>query len=122
MSQPVRPESIEAIEQLPIPAEIREDMLKLIGLAGGAVWSRSEALDVRTRSLATMGILSALGRSDELAIHVRLGQQEFGVTRQEICELMMHTAVYAGFPASISALRVASRVFSEMDAESSGGA
>lgn len=116
MSESALPESFQAIQELPIPLEIREDMLKLIGTAGGAVWSRTEQLDERTRSLSTMAILTALGRHDELAIHIRLGQQQFGVTRAEICELMMHAAIYSGFPAAISAMRVATRVFAEMDA------
>ena len=116
MTEPNQEEVFSAIEQLPIPDEIQSDMQKLIAMAGGAVWGRTEQLDTRTRSLSTMSILTALGRHDELAIHIRLGQEQFGVTRREICEMMMHAAVYAGFPAALSAMRVATRVFSEMDA------
>jgi len=109
-------ETIQVLEELPMPPEIRDDMQKLVAMAGGAVWGRTDQLDARTRSLSTMSILTALGRHDELAIHIRLGQEQFGVTRTEICEMMMHAAVYAGFPAAISAMRVATRVFDEMDA------
>ena len=109
-------ESIQEIESLPIPEEIRDDMLKLIAAAGGAVWTRTEKLDARARSLSTIAMLTALGRHEELAIHIRLGQEEFGVSRQELCEIIMHAGVYAGLPAALAGMRIASRVFSEMDA------
>ena len=88
---PTEEEAREVTAQLAIPEEIREDALALIGQTGGAVWTRP-GLEPQTRSLATMGILVARGQYDELAIHVRLGQERFGVSRPQICELILHAA------------------------------
>ena len=75
--------------------------------AWGAVWTRDE-LGRRERSLVTLALLAALGRTDELAMHVR-GALTNGVTVDEIAEVLLHTAVYAGAPAANSAFAVAHR-------------
>src|SRR5436305_8084027 len=62
--------------------------------AWGGVWSRP-GLDRRTRSLITVGILAALGRDNELSLHLRASQNN-GVTPAEITEMLFHVAVYAG--------------------------
>lgn len=80
--------------------------------AWGDVWSRPE-LDRRTRSLLTLALLTALGHEAELALHVRAAITN-GVTIDEIGEVLLHTAVYAGVPASNSALAVAQRVLAEL--------
>ena len=59
-------------------------------------------------------------QQDELAIHVRLGQEHFGVSRADICEVIRHCALYAGAPASVSGFRTVARVFQEMDEEQKG--
>ncbi|EWC42452.1 4-carboxymuconolactone decarboxylase [Pseudomonas stutzeri] len=67
----------------------------------GEVWSRP-GLDRKTRSLATLCMLIGMGRSHELAIHVK-GAVANGVTAQELSELMRHAAVYCGVPAAVGA-------------------
>jgi 4-carboxymuconolactone decarboxylase len=76
--------------------------------AWGGVWTR-EGLDRRTRSAITMAVLTALGREDELALHVRAARRN-GLSEEEIAEVLLHTGVYAGVPAANSAFKVAHRV------------
>src|SRR5438105_14656290 len=68
--------------------------------AWGGVWARPD-LDRRTRSLVTIAILAALGR-EELALHLRASRNT-GATPQEIAEVLLHVAVYAGVPAANAA-------------------
>ena len=79
--------------------------------AWGAVWTR-EGLDRRTRSAITLAVLTALGNEQELAMHVRAARTN-GLTPEEISEVLLHTAVYAGVPASNAAFAVAQRVLAE---------
>ena len=78
----------------------------------GEVWSR-DGLDRRARSLVTLGVLVALRAHDELAVHVR-GAVRNGLSPEEIAEVLLHTAVYAGMPAALAALRVAERALVEI--------
>lgn len=73
--------------------------------AWGGVWAR-EGLDRRTRSLVTISLLAALGRTEELALHLRASRNT-GATPEEIAEALLHVAVYAGVPAANSAFAVA---------------
>jgi 4-carboxymuconolactone decarboxylase len=73
--------------------------------AWGSVWSRPD-LDRRTRSLITISILAALGRTEELALHLRASRNT-GVAEREITEALLHVAVYAGVPAANTAFAVA---------------
>jgi 4-carboxymuconolactone decarboxylase len=84
--------------------------------AWGEVWSRP-GLPRHTRSLLTLAMLVALNRTDELRIHLR-GAANNHVTREEIQELLLQTAVYCGVPAANGAFRLAEQVFAEMDAGS----
>ena len=79
--------------------------------AWGAVWTR-DGLDRRTRSAITLTALTALGRENEIAMHVRAALGN-GLTQEEIAEVLMHTAVYAGVPAANAAFAIAQRVFQE---------
>jgi 4-carboxymuconolactone decarboxylase len=79
--------------------------------AWGGAWTR-EGLDRRARSMITLAVLSALGREGELALHVR-GARRNGLTKEEIAEVLIHTAVYAGVPAANAAFQVAERVLAE---------
>jgi 4-carboxymuconolactone decarboxylase len=79
--------------------------------AWGSVWSR-DGLDRRTRSCITLAVLTALGREQELAMHVRAARTN-GLTPEEIGEVLLHTAVYAGVPAANAAFAVAQRVLDE---------
>jgi 4-carboxymuconolactone decarboxylase len=82
--------------------------------AWGGVWTR-EGLDRRTRSAMTLAILTALGREQELGLHVRAARRN-GLSREEIGEVLLHTAVYAGVPAANAAFAVAQRVLDEDEA------
>jgi 4-carboxymuconolactone decarboxylase len=79
--------------------------------AWGGVWTR-EGLDRRTRSAITLAVLTALGREQELELHVRAAVRN-GLSQQEIAEVLLHTAVYAGVPAANAAFAVAKRVLEE---------
>ncbi len=75
--------------------------------AWGEIWTRP-GLDRRTRSAVTVAVLAALGRSEELALHVR-GARRNGLSDDEIAEVLLQVAVYAGVPAANSAFGVARR-------------
>jgi 4-carboxymuconolactone decarboxylase len=79
--------------------------------AWGSVWSR-DGLDRRTRSCITLAVLAALGRETEIAMHVRAARTN-GLSREEISEVLLHTAVYAGVPAANAAYAIAQRVLAE---------
>jgi len=84
-------------------------------VAWGDVWARPE-LDRRTRSCITLGVLAALGRDAEIALHVRAALRN-GLSQAEIAEVLLHTAVYAGIPAANQAFAIAQRVLDEVAAE-----
>lgn len=80
--------------------------------AWGEVWSR-EGLPRHTRSLVTIAILLALGREDELRMHLRACFNN-GVTKDELKELILHSSLYAGLPAANAAMHMAEEVFKEL--------
>lgn len=80
--------------------------------AWGEIWNRP-GLDRRTRSLLNLGMLTALNRPHELRLHLR-GALRNGVTKDEIREVLMQTAVYCGVPAAMDSFRQAREVFEEM--------
>ncbi|MDD0814223.1 4-carboxymuconolactone decarboxylase [Curvibacter sp. HBC28] len=82
--------------------------------AWGEIWNRP-GLDRRTRSLLNLAMLTALNRPHELKLHLR-GALNNGVTREEIQEVFLQTAVYCGAPAAIDSFRTAKEVFKEVDA------
>ncbi|OAP36827.1 4-carboxymuconolactone decarboxylase [Sinorhizobium glycinis] len=82
--------------------------------AWGHVWSRP-ALTKRERSIVTIALLAALGQDEEVAMHVR-ATANTGATREDICEALLHVAIYAGVPAANHAIKIAKQVFGEMDA------
>jgi 4-carboxymuconolactone decarboxylase len=84
-------------------------------VAWGDIWARPE-LDRRTRSCITLGVLAALGRDAEIALHVRAALRN-GLSQAEIAEVLLHTAVYAGIPAANQAFSIAQRVLDEVAAE-----
>ncbi|MGH3464000.1 MAG: 4-carboxymuconolactone decarboxylase [Kribbellaceae bacterium] len=92
--------------------EITADFQDLITrYAWGDVWSRP-GLDRRTRSCITLAMLAALHHDDELAMHVRAAVRN-GVSREEIVEVLLQVAVYAGVPAANRAFGIAQRVLQE---------
>jgi 4-carboxymuconolactone decarboxylase len=76
--------------------------------AWGTLWA-SDELDRPTRSLITIAILAALGRHEELALHLR-ATANTGVTPEQVREALMHVAVYAGVPAANSAIAIAKAI------------
>ncbi len=79
--------------------------------AWGGVWTRG-GLDRRTRSAITLAVLTALGREHELRLHVRAARTN-GLSAEEIGEVLLHTAVYAGVPAANAAFAIAQGVLAE---------
>jgi 4-carboxymuconolactone decarboxylase len=79
--------------------------------AWGEVWSRP-GLDRRTRSCITLAMLAALGHDEELAMHVRAAPGN-GVGAEELKEVLLQVAVYAGVPAANRAFRIAQRVLDD---------
>jgi 4-carboxymuconolactone decarboxylase len=80
--------------------------------AWGDVWTRP-GLDHRTRSLITIAMLAAGGRHEELNLHIR-ATRNTGATPDEVKEVLLQVAVYAGVPAANSAFRIAKTAFEEM--------
>ncbi len=83
--------------------------------AWGTIWTRP-GLDKKTRHMLTIAMLAALGRHDELAMHIR-ATRNTGVTAAEVREVLLHVSVYAGVPAANSAFAVAKRIYQELDSE-----
>jgi 4-carboxymuconolactone decarboxylase len=83
----------------------------ITGAAWGDVWSRP-GLDRRTRSAITLAVLTALRAENELPMHVRAARRN-GLTTEEISEVLLHTAVYAGVPAANAAFAIAQRTLDE---------
>jgi 4-carboxymuconolactone decarboxylase len=81
--------------------------------AWGEIWTR-EGLPRHTRSLLTIAMMVALNRGEELALHLRAAKNN-GVTRDEIKEVLLQTAIYCGVPAANSAFHLADRIFREED-------
>jgi 3-oxoadipate enol-lactonase/4-carboxymuconolactone decarboxylase len=79
--------------------------------AWGEIWTRP-GLDRRTRSCITVAMLVALNRNDELALHVRAALTN-GVTKDELKEILLQTAIYCGVPAANTAFAVAAKVLAE---------
>ncbi|MEV7135593.1 4-carboxymuconolactone decarboxylase [Arthrobacter sp. NPDC093128] len=77
----------------------------------GAIWSRP-GLERKTRSLVNLAMLTALNRSHELAVHVR-GAANNGCTDEEIQEVLMQAAIYAGVPAALESFRIAEKTLKE---------
>jgi 4-carboxymuconolactone decarboxylase len=76
--------------------------------AWGDVWQRP-GLDLKTRSLITVAMLTAMGRQNELKGHVR-GALNNGATPQEIQEVLLHASIYCGLPTAVEAFRSAAEV------------
>jgi 4-carboxymuconolactone decarboxylase len=87
--------------------------------AWGEIWTRP-GLERRIRSLITLSMLIALNRDEEFRLHIRSARNN-GVTREEIKELLLQSAIYCGVPAANTAFRSANEVFEQMDREGSGG-
>jgi 4-carboxymuconolactone decarboxylase len=92
--------------------ELTADFQDLITrYAWGEIWSRP-GLDRRTRSCITLAMLAALGHEEELAMHVRAALR-IGLSPDEIKEVLLQVAVYAGVPAANRAFKVAQRALDD---------
>jgi 4-carboxymuconolactone decarboxylase len=90
-----------------------EDYQRLITeSAWGSVWTR-EGLTRRERSLLVIAFMAALGHHDELAMHIR-ATANTGASPEDVKEVLLMTAIYAGVPAANAAIAVAKRTFAEM--------
>ena len=103
-----------AKNRTPFNAEFQDFLMEY---AWGSVWSRP-GLDHKTRSMITIAMLVAMNRPDELKLHIR-ATLNTGVSRDEVKEIMMHAAIYAGVPAAFGAFQLAAQIFAEMDKEAS---
>ena len=79
----------------------------------GAIWGR-EGLPLKTRSMLNLAMISVLNRPNELRTHVKAALTN-GVTRDEIRELFLQVAIYAGVPAAVDSFRIAREAFTELD-------
>jgi 4-carboxymuconolactone decarboxylase len=87
--------------------------------AWGTIWARP-GLDKKTRHMLTIAMLAALGKNDELAMHIR-ATRNTGVTQEELREVLLHVSVYAGVPAANSAFAIAKRIYQELEEEKNSG-
>ena len=81
---------------------------EVVSVVGGRVWTR-DGIDLKTRSLCSIGILAALGRVNALRLNLRMALNN-GASVEEICEAILQVAVYAGYPAAWDALQMLEQV------------
>lgn len=100
--------------------EFTQDFQDLITrYAWGEIWSRP-GLSPKVRSMLTIAMLVALGRWHELRLHIR-ATRNTGVSRDEVKEILMHAAIYAGLPSANAAFHHAAETYSAMDEEAIDG-
>ncbi|MBE9103172.1 carboxymuconolactone decarboxylase family protein [Vacuolonema iberomarrocanum] len=97
--------------------DIAPDLARyIIEFPFGDIYSRP-GLDLKSRELATVAALTALGNAQpQLKVHIH-GALNVGCTREEVVEVIMQMAVYAGFPAALNGIFAAKDVFAERDAK-----
>ncbi len=83
--------------------------------AWGTLWSRDQ-VSKRDRSLITLALLTAGGHWEEVAMHIR-ATANTGATPEEVREVFLHVAIYAGVPAANHALKIAKQTYAEMGVE-----
>lgn len=83
--------------------------------AWGTVWA-DDTFTKRERSIVTLALLAALGHHEELAMHIRATAQT-GATEEDIKEVLMHVAIYAGVPAANTAIKIAKETLAGMKAD-----
>ena len=81
----------------------------------GEIWTRP-GLPRKTRSIINLAMLTALNRPHEIKLHVR-GAINNGLTKEEIQEIFLQTAIYCGVPAAMDSFRIAQEVFNEIEKE-----
>jgi 3-oxoadipate enol-lactonase/4-carboxymuconolactone decarboxylase len=83
-------------------------------IAWGEVWGRA-GLDERTRRLLVVAVTASLGRWEEFSLHTRAGLVQGGFSRDELKEVLMQVAIYAGVPAANTAFAHARQIIAELD-------
>jgi 4-carboxymuconolactone decarboxylase len=83
--------------------------------AWGSVWSR-ETISKRERSMITLALLAGLGHHEEFVLHLK-ATRNTGATMEDIKDVLLHVAIYAGVPAANTAFRIAKQVYAEMAQE-----
>jgi 4-carboxymuconolactone decarboxylase len=86
---------------------------EVVSVVGGRIWTRG-GIDVKTRSLCSVGILAALGRSNALKLNLQMALRN-GCSVEEICEALFQVAAYAGFPAAWDALEKLREILESTD-------
>jgi 4-carboxymuconolactone decarboxylase len=99
------------IERFRAPKALRSELTDLILRAGSPVWTRP-GLTPAQRSLTTIAVLVATGKLGPLGEHIEIGRSN-GLTPTEINEAILQCAVYAGFPAAVTAMEVAAAVLDD---------
>jgi 4-carboxymuconolactone decarboxylase len=79
----------------------------------GTLWARP-GIDRRTRAMINLAMLTAMGRTEEVKIYLKAGPN-IGLTREDVREVLMQTAIYCGIPAALDSFRAAQEVFNEQD-------
>jgi 4-carboxymuconolactone decarboxylase len=103
----------EGIDRLKNYEVVDEKFAELIvEYAFGSVWGRPD-LDLKSRSMCTLAVLTALNRLPELVIHIK-GALNLGITEKEILEIIIHVGIYAGLPVAVEGLKTAREVFKEI--------
>src|SRR5262245_11281464 len=86
----------------------------IVEFVAGRIWTRGATLDLKIRSLSTVAALTALGRPNALELNIRMALGN-GATKEEILEVMLHMAPYAGFPAVWDGMQIATRVLKDFN-------
>ena len=96
------------------PKEIAEDWNQFsLSTVMGDVWGR-EGLSAKDRAMITIGVLTATNKPEQLKAYI-VGGLNLGLSREEICEIVLHISVYAGFPTAIQGFAVVNEVFAALD-------
>jgi len=96
------------------PKEIAEDWNQFsMSTVLGDVWGRP-TLEMKHRAMITIAVLTALNKPEQLRAYIT-GGLNLGLTREEVCEIILHISVYAGFPTAIQGFAVANEVFDAID-------
>jgi 4-carboxymuconolactone decarboxylase len=101
--------ALSVAKEDPFVAPLQEVITEL---GWGAVWGRP-GLELKTRSIINLAMLTALNRPHEIKIHVK-GALNNGLSKDDIKEIFMQTAIYCGVPAAVDSFRTAREVFKEM--------
>ena len=89
-------------------------------MAWGGAWGREDGLSRRERSILNLGMLAAMGKSEEFAGHFR-GAMRNGLTLEDLNEVLLQISLYCGFPTGVESYRIARRVLDEQPRQPRGG-